>query len=188
MIWPFFHSASRPYAGLRGVPQAWKRLQITAADPVWLDSPPQFGTHLIYELQLRSAQAATAANINVEVNGDFTFTNYHFQRYLALDNAAATTEATQQNGGQVPGASATANVFGTWFIIFPWFRTATRQKVWMGFFTFEEAATSQDICVYVQKRQGASVLGTLIDPITSVRISHGSNELTDGTLRRAVTS
>jgi len=187
MIWPFLHSAARLHSGLRGVPQSWTRLDISAADPVWLDSPPQFGTHLIYELQLRNAQAVTAANINVEVNADFTTADYHFQRYLSLDGAAAATEATQQNGGQVPGASATANVFGTWFILFPWFRTTTRQKVWIGCFTFEEAATSQDMCFYVQKRVVAGT-GTLNDPITSVRISHGSGTATDGTLRRAVTA
>lgn len=187
MIWPLFHSATRPHAGLRGVPTSWTTLQISAADPIWLDTPPAFGTHLVYELQLRSAQAVTAANINVEVNADFTTTDYHFQRYLGLDGAAAATEGTQQNGGQIPGSSATANVFGTWFILFPWFRNTTRQKVWMGFFTFEEAATSQDVCFYCQKRVTAGV-GTLIDPITSVRISHGSNFATDGTLRRAVTS
>lgn len=176
MIWPLLYSAAISKQ-LR-----WSSVEVNG-DPV-SDSPPQSGTHLIYELQLRSAQAANAVNLPIYVNGDLDFTGYHFQRMLSLDGAGAATEATTASAGQVPGSTAVAGVYASMFVFFPFFRNA-RQKVWVSVWTLEEAALSQDLCIHVCKRHTASV-GALTDAITSITLDNALDEITTGTLRRAV--
>lgn len=176
MIWPLLYSAAFTRE-LR-----WTTVEVTA-DPR-SDSPPQSGTHLIYEMQLRSAQATTAVNMPLYVNGDLDFNNYHFQRYLSLNAAAAATEATNGNGAQVPGASTVDGVYGSLFVLFPFFRNA-RQKVWFSVCTLEEAANAQDLCIHVQKRHTAGS-GALTDAITQITLDNALDELTAGTIRRAV--
>lgn len=177
MHWSFF------YSGFLSQQIRWSSFDVTA-EP-FLDSPPQMGTHLIYEVQLRSSQAGTAINLQMMVNGDTTAGNYHFQRYLTLNGAAAGTEGTSAAGAQLPGSTAVANVYNSLFVIFPWFRNA-RQKTWLCAWSLEEAANAQDVCMHVQKRQGASVTGALTDPITIVQFSNALGNAAAGTIRRAV--
>ncbi len=176
MIWPLLYSA------VFTKDLVWQTVEATA-DPR-SDTPPQWGTHLIYELQLRSAQAANAVNCPIYVNGDLDFTGYHFQRMLSLDGAGAGTEATNAGGGQIPGSTTVAGIYGSMFVLFPFFRNA-RQKSWLSVWTLEEAATSQDLCIHVCKRHTAGS-GALTDAISQITIDNALDALTAGTLRRAV--
>lgn len=177
MIWPLLYSAVFTRSSF-----SWTTVEANA-DPR-SDTPPQYGTHLLYEMQLRNAQAATAVNMPLYVNGDLDFNNYHFQRYLSLNGAAAATEATTGSGMQVPGSTAVAGVYGSCFVLFPFFRNA-RQKTWFSVWTLEEAALAQDLCIHVQKRHTAGS-GALTDPISSITLDNSLDEATDGTIRRAV--
>jgi hypothetical protein len=176
VIWPLLYSAT--------MSRSLRWTTVEDYDDPRSDSPPQSGTHLVYEFQFRSDQAATVANLPLYVNDDLDFNNYHFQRYLSLNAAAAATEATNGNGGQIPGSSAVAGVYGFMFVFFPFFRNA-RQKSWMSVWTLEEAATAQDLCIHVQKRHTAGS-GALTDAITKITLDNALDEATDGTLRRAI--
>jgi hypothetical protein len=151
------------------------------------DVPPACGQHLIYEIQGRNDQLGSPPEVNFRnfVNGDTTPGNYHFQRYVAKDAVAAATEATFAHGAQVVGDSATAGFRSSLFIIYPNFRNG-RQKVCHGIWSIDDGAASQIICHYVQKRQIAGV-GSLLDPITSVRFDNALGNWTRFTIHRAVT-
>lgn len=176
MIWPLLYSAA-----------VTRQLRFTSlevnGDPI-SDSPPQSGTHLVYELQFRSGQAANAVNAPIYVNGDLDFTGYHFQRMLSLDGAGAATEATNAGGGQIPGSTTVAGVYGSMFVLFPFFRNA-RQKSWVSVWTLEEAALSQDLCIHVCKRHTAGS-GALTDAISQITLDNALDAATLGTLRRCV--
>lgn len=179
MIWPLFYSVSRTNPPLR-----WSSVEVNQ-DPVRL-LVPQYGTHLVLEMQVLNEQVATAVNFPVYVNDDLDFTKYHFQRYIASNNAAAATEGTTANGVQVAGISVPANDWSQVQFIFPHFRVSARQKVWYALWTIEEVELNQQIGLVIQKRTSATT-GSIDDAIASLTFDNATDTVTDGTIRMAVT-
>jgi hypothetical protein len=179
MLYPF----SAIYTPQR--PLAWTTISQNV-DP-WNIVPPNYGQHLIIETNWRSAGAATAVALRVFINGDTTASNNHFQKAGAANGVANSTEATQANGMTIAGSTTVAGVYSPCYLIFPFFRSTTRQKVFHMLWTLEDAALSQEIFHVVQKRQGAGVTGTLLDPVTAIQFSNAAANATDGICRIAVT-
>lgn len=167
-MWHLMADVRSPVIGTGG---GWnKTTYTTAADMP--DTVPQAGTDIWYRCILRSDQAATASNFVDYVNGDLTAANYHDQRILAADGVVSASESTTPNGSQMAGNTAVAAYFSPAYLYYPWFRKSGVQRSCIIWSCFELAANSQNIGINVVKRQGASVTGTITDPITLTQKRH----------------
>jgi hypothetical protein len=149
----------------------WTKTTYSAAADM-PDTVPQAGVDTWYRCLLHSDQAQTTSNFVAFVNGDLTAANYHAQRALAQDGVGSFIESTTPNGTQQAGGTNVAGYFSVVYLYYPFFRMASRQRTCLLWSCIELAATSQQCSVSAVKRQGASVTGTITDPLTSVNMRH----------------
>lgn len=146
---------------------------------------PATGVNLEIECSVRSTTTgATIGSGKLQVNGDTTAGNYHTQWTTAVNGAAATAEATSQVFMQHPTADCVFGYFGWVTIKFPLFRRTDRQKMWITDWAHETAALNQTIGSSTSKRQGAGVVGTLNDAITSIVILPAADSWATGSIFR----
>lgn len=167
-MWHLMADIRPPSLGTDG----WNKQVYAAAVADMPDTVPQYGTDVWYRGILRSTQAATASNFVDFVNGDLTSANYHDQRALAQDGVQSGAESTTPNGSQMAGNTAVAAYYSPIYIYYPFAFKSGRQRTCFLWSCFELAALSQNIGINVVKRQGASVTGSITDPLTSTNKRH----------------
>lgn len=147
------------------------------------DSPPQIGTHLLYELSILGDAIATSTSLQVAANGDLTTTNYHNQRIGGSNGANSVPEAQTSDCCTIAAAQAVLGYYSPVFLFIPWFRRTDREKTIFLLFAAELAALNQIVGLVSHKRQGASVVGSKLDALTALRFSAATGNI-GGILRR----